>query len=315
MSLQRYLIKRVLVTIPVLLGVSLLTFSLVELLPGNVVDYVLQFQDATPELRAQLEAQYNLDEPIYVRYWLWLKGAMFFDFGESVISGRSVSAAIATALPNTLFLGFFGFFIAVGIGIPLGIVSAVKNGETADEVSRVAALLGIATPNFWLGLMLLFVFSVKLELFRVIPPDKPLFSLAMLQFSILPAITLGTASAALIMRLTRSSMVEELNKDYVRTARAKGLAERTVILKHVLRNSMISVVTVAALQIAFLVDGAVVVEQVFSWPGLGRMLINAIIQRDFPIIQAIVMMIATTIVLANLLADLTYAWLDPRIRY
>jgi len=315
MSLQRYLIKRVLVTIPVLLGVSLLTFSLVELLPGNVVDYVLQFQDATPELRAQLEAQYNLDDPIYVRYWLWLKGAAFFDFGESVISGRSVSAAIATALPNTLFLGFFGFFIAVGIGIPLGIVSAVKNGEAADEVSRVAALLGIATPNFWLGLMLLFVFAVKLGLFRVIPPDKPLFSFAMMKFSILPAITLGTASAALIMRLTRSSMVEELNKDYVRTARAKGLSERTVILKHVLRNSMISVVTVAALQIAFLVDGAVVVEQVFSWPGLGRMLINAIIQRDFPVIQAIVMLIATTIVLANLLADLTYAWLDPRIRY
>ncbi|MGZ0747508.1 ABC transporter permease [Haloparvum sp. AD34] len=315
MSLQRYLIKRVLVTIPVLLGVSLLTFSLVELLPGNVVDYVLQFQDSTPELRAQLEAQYNLDEPIYVRYWLWLKGAMFFDFGESVISGRSVSAAIAGALPNTLALGFFGFFIAIGIGIPLGIVSAVKNGETADEVSRVAALLGIATPNFWLGLMLLFVFSVKLGLFRVIPPDKPLFSFAMMKFSVLPAITLGTASAALIMRLTRSSMVEELSKDYVRTARAKGLSERTVILKHVLRNSMISVVTVAALQIAFLVDGAVVVEQVFSWPGLGRMLINAIIQRDFPIIQAIVMLIATTIVLANLLADLTYAWLDPRIRY
>lgn len=315
MSLQRYLIKRVLVTIPVLLGVSLLTFSLVELLPGNVVDYVLQFQDATPELRAQLEAQYNLDEPIYVRYWLWLKGAMVFDFGESVISDRSVSAAIATALPNTLFLGFFGFFIAVGIGIPLGIISAVKNGEAADEVSRVAALLGIATPNFWLGLMLLFVFAVKLGIFRVIPPDKPLLSVAMMKFSILPAITLGTASAALIMRLTRSSMVEELNKDYVRTARAKGLSERTVILKHVLRNSMISVVTVAALQIAFLVDGAVVVEQVFSWPGLGRMLITAIIQRDFPVIQAIVMLIATTIVLANLLADLTYAWLDPRIRY
>ena len=315
MSLQRYLIKRVLVTIPVLIGVSLLTFSLVELLPGNVVDYVLQFQDSTPELRAQLEAQYNLDEPIYVRYWLWLKGAVFFNFGESVISGRSVSAAIAGALPNTLALGFFGFFIAIGIGIPLGIISAVKNGEPADEVSRVAALLGIATPNFWLGLLLLFVFSVELGLFRVIPPDKPLFSFAMMKFSILPAITLGTASAALIMRLTRSSMVEELSKDYVRTARAKGLSERTVILKHVLRNSMISVVTVAALQIAFLVDGAVVVEQVFSWPGLGRMLINAIIQRDFPVIQAIVMLIATTIVLANLLADLTYAWLDPRIRY
>ena len=315
MSLQRYLVKRLLVTVPVLFGVSLLTFSLVELLPGNVIDFILQFQEATPELRAQLEAQYNLDEPVYVRYWLWLQDAVFFDFGDSVISDRSVSVALAQRLPNTLLLGLLGFIIAVGIGIPLGVISAVKNGELTDEVSRVAALLGIATPNFWLGLMLLLVFSVQLGWFRVIPPDRALLSAPMLKFTILPAITLGTASSALIMRLTRSSMVEQLNKDYVRTARAKGLPERTVILKHVLRNSLISVVTVAALQIAFLVDGAVVVEQVFSWPGVGRLLISAITQRDFPIIQAVVLMIATTIVFANLLADIAYSWLDPRIRY
>ncbi|WP_313694500.1 ABC transporter permease [Halorarum halobium] len=315
MSLQRYLVKRLLVTIPVLFGVSVLTFSLTKLLPGTPVDYILQFQEATPELRAQLEAQYNLDEPIYVQYWLWLKDAVLLDFGESVISDRSVSGAIIARLPDTFVLGLAGFTIAIGIGIPAGIVSAVKKGETADEVSRVGALLGIATPNFWLGLMLLLVFSVQLGLFRVIPPDKPVLSLAMFKFMILPAITLGTASAALIMRLMRSSMVEELNKDYVRTARAKGLSERTVVLKHVLRNSLISVVTVAALQIAFLVDGAVVVETVFSWPGLGRLLIGAINQRDFPILQATVLLIATTIVFANLLADIAYSWLDPRIRY
>jgi peptide/nickel transport system permease protein len=191
----------------------------------------------------------------------------------------------------------------------------VKKGEAADEVSRVAALMGIATPNFWLGLMLLLVFSVQLDLFRVIPPDAPLLSTAMFKFMILPAITLGTASSALLMRLTRSSMVEELNKEYVRMARAKGLSERTVVVKHVLRNSLISVVTVAALQVAFLVDGAVVVEQVFSWPGVGRLLIQSILQRDFPIIQAVVLLIATTIVFANLAADIVYSWLDPRIRY
>ncbi|NHN57637.1 MULTISPECIES: ABC transporter permease [Halorussus] len=315
MSLQKYLVKRLLITIPVLLGVSVLTFSLTKLLPGTPVDYILQFQEATPELRAQLEAQYNLDEPVYVQYWLWFTDAVALDFGRSVVSNRSVAEAILSRLPNTLALGGFGFLIAVGIGIPVGIFSAVKKGKPADEVSRVGALLGIATPNFWLGLMLLLVFSVELGFFRVIPPDKPLLTPAMFKFMVLPAITLGTASAALIMRLTRSSMVEELSEDYVRTARAKGLPERTVIIKHVLRNSLISVITVAALQIAFLVDGAVVVEQVFSWPGVGRLLIDAITQRDFPILQAVVLLIATTIVFANLLADIAYSWLDPRIRY
>jgi peptide/nickel transport system permease protein len=315
MTLRRYLVKRVLLTVPILLGVSVLTFSLVKLLPGNAIDYILQFQDASPELRAQLEAQYNLDEPVWTQYLLWLRDAVVLDFGESVISDRSVSGAILGRIPQTLALGVFGFLIAVCIGIPLGVVSAVKKGEAADEVSRVAALMGIATPNFWLGLMLLLVFSVQLDLFRVIPPDAPLLSTAMFKFMILPAITLGTASSALLMRLTRSSMVEELNKEYVRMARAKGLSERTVVVKHVLRNSLISVVTVAALQVAFLVDGAVVVEQVFSWPGVGRLLIQSILQRDFPIIQAVVLLIATTIVFANLAADIVYSWLDPRIRY
>ncbi|WP_049981085.1 ABC transporter permease [Halolamina rubra] len=315
MSLQRYLIKRLLVMIPVLFGVTLLTFSLTKMLPGSPVDYILQFQETTPGLREQLRAQYNLDEPIYIQYWLWLRDAMVLDFGDSLISDRSVSGAILNRLPNTLLLGVMGFGIAISIGIPLGVVAAVNNGNTIDEASRVAALIGIATPNFWLGLMLLLIFSVQLGLFRVIPPDQPVLSPSMLKFVILPAITLGTASSALIMRLTRSSMVEELNKDYVRTAKAKGLSERTVIVKHVLRNSMVSVVTVAAIQVAFIVNGSVVVEQVFSWPGVGRLLIDAITQRDLPVLQAIVLMIAVTIVFVNLVADLLYSWLDPRIRY
>lgn len=295
---------------------SVLTFALVALLPGNVVDFILQFQEASPELRAQLYAQYNLDKPIWERYILWISDAIFLDFGESLISDRNVTAAIAGRLPQTALLGVLGFLIAIGIGIPAGAISAVRKGQTTDEVSRVAALLGIATPNFWLGLMLILVFSVELGWFRVIPPaDLPLLSAPMLKFLILPAVTLGTASAALIMRLTRSAMVEQLNKDYVRTARAKGLTERKVIIKHVLRNSLISVVTVAALQIAFIVDGSVVVETVFSWPGVGRLLIQAITQRDFPIIQAVVLLVATSIVFANLLADILYSWLDPRIRY
>jgi peptide/nickel transport system permease protein len=316
MTLRRYVLKRVLVMVPVLLGVSIITFSLTKLLPGNVVDYVLQFQEATPELRAKLEAQYHLDEPVWVQYLLWLRDAIMLDFGESAVSGKSVTDAMFARLPYTVTLGLFAWLIAAAIGIPAGIVAAVRKGDWVDETSRVGALMGIATPNFWLGLMLILVFAVQLDWFSVIPPiDEPLFSGDMFKFMVLPAITLGTASSALLMRLMRSSMVEQLNKDYVRTARAKGLRERTVILKHVLRNSLISVVTVAALQIAFLVDGAVVVEQVFSWPGLGRLLIQSIIARDFPVLQAVVLLVASMIVFANLFADLIYAWLDPRIRY
>lgn len=315
MSLRRYVLKRLLLTIPILFGVSVITFSLVKLLPGDAVDFMVRFSDVSQETKQALRAQYHLDEPIWKQYILWLHDAIFLDFGESIISERSVSEAIMSRLPNTLALGFFAFVIAIGIGIPAGIIAAVKKGETTDEASRVAALLGIATPNFWLGLMLILIFAVELNWFRVIPPDKSLLTWDMFKFMILPAITLGTASSALLMRLMRSSMVEEINKDYVRMARAKGLPERTVILKHVLRNSLISVVTVAALQIAFLVDGAVVVEQVFSWPGVGRLIIQAIFQRDFPIIQATVLMIGATIVFANLFADIIYSFLDPRIRY
>jgi len=315
MSVKKYALKRLLVMIPVLLGVTLLTFSLTKMLPGNPVEFILQFTDASEELRRELYAQYNLDEPVWMQYLLWLSDAVQFDFGESVISGRSVSGEIASRLPPTVLLGVTSFVIAAVIGIPAGILAAVRKGETADEVSRVAALAGIATPNFWLGLMLLLVFSVELGMFRVIPPDAPLFSVPMLKFMTLPAITLGTAQAALLMRLMRSSMLEELNKDYVRTAYAKGLPKRTVIVKHVVRNSLIAVVTVAALQIAFIVDGSVVVEQVFSWPGAGRMLVDAIVQRDFPLIQATTLIIATTIVVANFVVDLLYSYLDPRISY
>ncbi|XVH32426.1 ABC transporter permease [Haloferacaceae archaeon DSL9] len=315
MSLQRYVIKRILVMFPVLLGVTLLTFMMSHALPGDPVDFMLQFTDVDPETERAIRDQYNLNEPIYVQYLLWLQDAIVFEFGQSMITDRDVSDAILTRLPATILLGAAGWLIAMAIAIPAGIYAAVNKGRIGDEVSRVAALTGIAMPNFWLGLMLLFLFGVQLDWFRVTPPNASLLSLEMLTFLILPAITIGTASAALLMRLMRSSMIEELNKDYVTMARAKGLPERTVIFKHVLRNSLIAVVTVAALQIAFIIDGSVVVEQVFSWPGVGRLLITSITQRDFPIIQATILMIGVSIVFANLLADIVYSWLDPRIRY
>lgn len=316
MSLRRYVTKRILLTIPILLGVTLITFGMVKLLPGNVVDFLIGLSEASPGLREQLRAQYHLDEPVWMQYLLWLRDAATLNFGESAISGRSVSEAILQRLPRTVVLGLFSFVIAVAIGMTAGTIAAVRKGDFADEASRVFALLGIATPNFWLGLILLFVFGVQLGWIETIPPlGVSVLSPEMLQFMILPAITLGTASAALLMRLTRSSVLEQLNKEHVRMARAKGLSERTVITKHVVRNSLISVVTVAALQIAFLVDGAVVVERVFSYPGLGQLLVDAIIQRDIRIVQATVLIIGTTIVFANLFADILYSYLDPRIRY
>jgi ABC-type dipeptide/oligopeptide/nickel transport system permease component len=315
MTLRRYVLRRVLLTLPILLGVSMLTFGLVKLLPGTPVDYVLQFQEATPELRAQLRAQYHLDDPVWKQYLLWLGDVLRLDFGERVVSGRSVAAAVGARLPETLALGGFAFLVAVGIGVPAGVLAAVTRGSTVDELTRVGALVGIATPNFWLGLLLILAFGVNLGWFRVLPPIAPPLAPASLKFMLLPAVTLGTASAALFARITRASVSEQLREEYVRAARARGLDERTVVGKHVLRNALIPVVTVAAVQVAVLVDGAVVVERVFSWPGLGRLLVRAILQRDFPVVQAVVLLVGVVVVLANLLADVAYAWLDPRIRY
>ncbi|PGF15209.1 peptide ABC transporter permease [Natrinema sp. CBA1119] len=315
MTLGRYVWTRLLVTAPVLFGVTALTFSFVHLLPGDAVDAIIGFQDVSPAVEASIRAEYHLDQPVWKQYVLWLGDAATLEFGESPITGRDVSATIGRRLPATLALGGAAWLLALAVGIPAGIVAAVRAGEPADELGRIAALAGIATPNFWLGLILLFVFSVRLGWFRVIPPDAPLASLAMAKFMLLPTITLGTASAALITRLLRSSMRRELEAAYVRTARAKGLSERTVILKHVLRNALLPVVTVAGLQLAFLVDGAVVVEQIFSWPGMGRLLVRSILRRDYTVIQATVLVIGVAIVFATLLVDIVYAILDPRIRY
>jgi len=315
MSLGRYVGRRLAITVPVLVGVSVLTFSFVHLLPGDAVDALVGFRDVSPATEAAIRAEYHLGQPVWNQYLLWLRDAVTLEFGESPVTGRDVTATIGSRLPATLALGGAAWLLALAIGIPAGIVTAVKAGEPADELGRIAALAGIATPNFWLGLILLFVFSVRLGWVRVIPPDAPLASIATAKFLVLPTITLGTAAAALVMRLLRSSIRRELDAPYVTTARAKGLPERTVVLKHVLRNALLPVVTIAGLQLAFLVDGAVVVEGIFSWPGMGRLLVRSILRRDYPLIQAIVLLIGVAIVLANLLVDVIYAILDPRIRY
>lgn len=315
MSLGKYVIKRTLVAVPVLFGVTAITFSLLHLVPGDVVDVLVGYEYVDPATRADLEAEYGLNQPIWQQYLQWLGDALTLEFGESPVTGRDVEATVAERLPATLALGVAAWLLSLAIGIPVGVLAAVRRDRPVDEASRLASLAAIATPNFWLGLVLLFVFAVHLGWFRVTPPDAPLLSLEMLWFMVLPTVTLAVASAAVIARLLRASICRELEQEYVRTARAKGLRERTVIGKHVLRNSLAAVVTFAGLQIALLVDGAVVVEQVFSWPGMGQLVVTAIDQRDVPVVQAIVLVIGVSVVLANLLVDVAYAILDPRVRY
>jgi peptide/nickel transport system permease protein len=316
MSLRRYVLKRLLITIPLLLGVTLATFAMVHFIPGDPIDFITLFTELDPETERQIRARYGLDDPIYVQYLDWLADAARGDFGRSITTRQPVTQEIAERLPFTLLMGSMAFVIAIVTAIPAGIAAAYHRNTTVDQVSRVAALLGIAIPNFWLGLILILVFASWLDVFTVLPPTgEGLLSSEMIVYTLLPALAIGTGSTALLMRLMRSSMVEELDKDYVTMARAKGLPERTVVGKHVLRNSLISVVTVAAIQVAFIISGSVVVEIVFSYPGLGRLLVNRVRNHDFPVIQALVLIIGVAVIFANLLADVLYAYLDPRIRY
>lgn len=316
MSLRRFIIKRVLVTIPVLLGVTILTFGMVHFIPGDPIDYITAFVDLDPGQRDEIRAQYGLHHPIHIQYINWVSDAVMLDFGNSIVTNRPVSAEIRTRLPYTLLMGTLALVVTLIVAIPSGIVAAYYRNTKIDEFSRIFALFGISMPNFWLGLILLLIFASFLGWFSFLPPTgEGLLSIPMITYSILPAIAIGTAAAALLMRLMRSAMVEELNKDYVMTARAKGLPERAVVQKHVLRNSLISVVTVTALQVAFIISGSVVIEIVFSYPGIGRLLVNSVSARDFPVIQALVLMIGVFVIVANLLADIVYAYLDPRIRY
>lgn len=316
MSLLRFIAKRIGLVVPILFGVSLITFALVHLTPGDPVDLMVSFNpDISPAEEATIRERFGLDRPVWDQYLSWLGGVLQGDFGTVITTNRDVGAVVASRIPETVALGLFGWVFALVIAIPTGIYAAVRKDRLGDHASRFVALSGISIPNFWLGLVLMLVLAVWLDLWPVLPPRAPLVDPEMLWFLILPGLTIGTASAATLMRIMRSSMAQELNREYVTAARAKGLPERTVILKHVLRNSLISVTTVAAFLTANIVAGAVVVEVVFDWPGLGRELVAAIQLREIDLILAITLFTGVAIVLANLLADVVYAVLDPRIRY
>lgn len=326
--MYKYIIRRILNLIPIFFGVSLIVFLIVHLAPGDPVTIMLG-EEATEESIERLKRVYGLDQPLHIQYFRWLGNVLQGDMGRSIRQWRPVTELIFERLGATFELAFMSIFIAVMIAIPLGILSAVRQGSWVDFSSLLASLIGISMPNFWLGLMLLTYLGLRFDFFPLFGRDISLMQglieffsrgslssiIHALRYLLLPAVALGTASAALITRLTRSSMLEVLRQDYIRTARAKGLNERVIIFRHALKNALLPVITVLGLQIGFLLGGAVVTETVFAWPGIGRLIVNSITQRDFPIIQAGTLFLAVLFSVVNLLVDISYGYLNPKIRY
>lgn len=304
----RFILRRCLQAIPVLLGITLFTFLMVHLTPGDPVTIFSLGKPLSPEREAQIRAQYGLDQPLWVQYRNYMGDLLRGDLGKGLRDQRPVWDTISEAIMPTLQLTLAGLAVALTLGVVLGILAAVFHNSWLDSAAMVVALLGVSTPVFYLGLLLLFAFSFTFHIF-------PATGVGGWQNLVLPAITVGFASAAYIARLVRSSMLETLRQDYVTTARAKGLNERIVISSHALKNALIPMVTYFGIQLAGLLTGAVVTEQVFSRPGLGRVAITAIGNRDFPLIQGTVLVTAIVYVVVNLVVDLSYAVIDPRIRY
>jgi peptide/nickel transport system permease protein len=302
-----YLLRRLLLTVPVLLGVTFIIFAMVRLTPGDPAQ-VIAGEQATRETVEAVRRSLGLDQPILVQYVRFLGDLVRGDMGRSTRSQRPVLQELADRFPSTVELTLAGMLVASVIGLGAGVVSATRRNRWPDTLSMVLALGGVSMPVFWLGLMLILLFSVKLGWL----PPVGRGSLTQL---ILPAITLGAASAAILARMTRSSLLEVLGQDWVMTARAKGLAERFVIYKHALKNAMIPVVTVMGLQFGTLLSGAVLTETVFAWPGIGRLIVESILARDYPVVQGAVLLTALSFVFVNLVVDLLYSVLDPRIRY
>jgi peptide/nickel transport system permease protein len=309
-----FLGKRILQLIPTLFFVSVLIFSLQQLLPGDPA-LIMAGEERDPEVIAQIRKQYRLDQPIPIQYVYWIKGVLSGDLGESLRIKVPVRDLVLEKLPVTLQLASMAIVIALLIGISAGIISAVKKDSLWDYGANVFALWGLSTPNFWLGIMLIFLFSVQLGWL----PASGYVRLsedwrASLAATIMPAFVLGNAIAAVLMRHTRSAMLQVLESDYVRTARAKGLLERSVIMKHAMRNALTPVITLGALELGTLLSGAVLTEQIFSIPGFGKLIVDAVFNRDYAVVQGVVLVTATTYIALNLLADIAYVLVNPRLR-
>lgn len=313
--IRRYTLKRLLVAIPSLLIATVIVFSLSRLIPGDVVTLMMQenqYAQSLEEMREKL----GLNRPIYLQYFEWIGRAVRGDLGESLYSSRPVIQELARRAPVSLELGAVAVFFAVLMGVPIGVLSAVRQDSAEDYIARSGAILGLSAPGFWLGTLVVVLPAIYFgwsPSIKFIPFTRDPWG-HMVQF-LIPGFLLGIASAASIMRLTRTQLLEVLRQDYVRTAWSKGLGERVVVLKHSLKNALIPVVTVLGIQIAQVLSGTVIFETIFGLPGMGRFLFDAITERDYPVIQGINLVIVTTVVTVNLLVDVVYAYLDPRIRY
>jgi peptide/nickel transport system permease protein len=310
-----YILRRLLLSIPVLLGASFIVFWSIRWVPGNPA-VAIAGELATPEIIAQVEAQLGLDQPILIQFGRFIARVVQGDMGNSVRSGIPVSQEIATRLPRTLTLAATSLILSALIGIPIGIFSATKPYSWFDGGSMTFALIGVSMPIFWLGLMLMILFSVQIPRWFELPgPLLPPTGIGTWQHLVMPTLALAANSMAIQARMTRACMLEVLRQDYTRTARAKGQIERLVVYKHAFRNALLPIVTIVGLQFGTLLGGAVLTETVFAYPGIGRLLVDAIGFRDYPVIQGTVLVITVGFVLTNLLVDVLYAYLDPRIKY
>ncbi len=302
-----YTVRRVLVALPAILGVIVIVFAMVRLAPGDPA-LLLAGEFADQATVERVRERFGLDRPMHEQFIAFVGNLAQGDLGRSTRTNRPVVEDLATFFPNTLELALGGILVAILIGIPAGVISAVRRNTWVDAVVTFLALLGVSMPVFWFGLLAILFFSVNLGWF-------PVAGRGTLSHLVLPAITLGVSSTAIIARMTRSSMLEVLDQDYVRTARAKGVLRSSVVVKHALRNALVPVVTVGGLEFGRLMAGAVLTETVFTWPGIGRLLVDSILARDYPVVQGAVLVIATAFIFVNLLVDLVYGLIDPRIRY
>ncbi len=315
--MRAYIIRRLIALIPTLIFASLIVFVLMRLIPGDVIDIMLAQNDiATSHDRAAIEAALGLDQPMYIQYFRWIGDAVQGDLGHSLLLNVPVTERLAETLPITFELGLLALIIALTVALPIGIYSAMRQDTAGDYITRSFSLIMLAIPSFWLGTLVMVFPSVW---WRWSPAIEytPFFEdpIANLSHMIVPAILLGLSLSAVTMRMTRTMMLEVLRQDYIRTARAKGLSERLMIVRHALRNGLIPVVTLIGLQAPLLIGGAVILEQIFVVPGMGLMLLEAVFQRDYPIISGVFLIVGIGVLLINLLVDLSYGWLDPKVRH
>jgi peptide/nickel transport system permease protein len=312
-----YILKRMVLALPVLFGITVVVFLLVRLIPGDVIDAMLGTEASLrPEVREQLRKTLGLDRPLHVQYVTWLADIVRGDLGRSLRTGQPIVENLAGKLPITLELAFLSIVMSLIIAIPLGVISALRRNSSSDFVVRLLGTAGLSLPNFWLATMLILIasryFRWGAALIYVSPFEDLIENLKQM---LLPSLALALGLTAVVMRMTRSSLLEVLSQDYIRTARAKGLLERGVLYRHALRNALLPIVTIVGIQTGHLLGGAVIIEQIFGLPGLGWFLLNAIYQRDYPAVQAGVLILAIIFVLTNLVVDLLYAILDPRIKF